>query len=172
MQGSLAPQLQLIGKSCYKRRAVLGDVSRARNRWEGTGIYTYEDLMVRVLEVREKRGRGTAGLRRSNVQHSKGNRSVPTLSWSEDVGVGWGHWCFEAGKAAGQAEQQTGDMSSMLMEEQLSAGGDREGFPLSVRCCVSVRNAAGAVPMGMGHPPTARGCCAAISFGRGFYRQA
>lgn len=82
------------------------------------------------------------------------------------MGVGWGHWCCEAGKAAGQAEQQTCDMIGVLMEELLSAGGDREGIPLCVR------NAAGAVPMGMGHPPTAGGCCAAISFGKGFYRQA
>lgn len=28
---------------------------------------TYEDLMMRVLEVREKRGKGTAGLCRSNL---------------------------------------------------------------------------------------------------------
>lgn len=58
------------------------------------------------------------------------------------------------------------DMIGVLMEELLSAGGDRGGVPLCVR------NAAGAVPMGMGHPPTAGGCCAAISFGKGFYRQA
>lgn len=125
--------------------------------------------------MREKRGRGTAGLCRSNLHHSKGDWGVPTLSWSEDVGVGGAvdgdTGVVRLGGLRGKLNSKH-DMSSVLMEEQLSAGGDREGVPLSVRCCVSVRSAAGDVPMGKGHPPTAGGCCAAISLGKGFYRQA